>query len=238
MNLLLLNDNDFIDEHLVSIKDRRLVHIQKTLNTQLGESLQAGLLNGDFGRATLYSINNDEAQFTVELNTPPPPALPLTVILALPRPKMLRRIIMNIAELGIKELYLINSYKVEKSYWQTPKLETSAIDTFLKEGLEQTKDTVLPKVYLKKLFKPFIEDELPTLIEGKEAFVAHPYTTTNVPSPSTNSRVMIIGPEGGFIDYEVNLIKEQGAHAISMGPRIYKVENALTLLSAQLSLPR
>jgi hypothetical protein len=56
-----------------------------------------------------------------------PRPLPLTVVLALPRPKMLRRILRALAEVGVKELHLINSYRVEKSYWQSPLLAPTAL---------------------------------------------------------------------------------------------------------------
>lgn len=235
MNLLLLEQKDFIAENTARISDDRLQHIQSVLNAQVGDSLCAGLLNGLAGKATISVMDDSSATLLTSFDQPPPSALPLTVILALPRPKMLRRILRNTAELGIKQLYLINSYKVEKSYWQTPFLEPATQDLWLKDGLMQAKDTVLPQIHLKKRFKPFVEDELPAIIDCKEAFVAHPYNARTMPDPSTHERVIIIGPEGGFIDYEVNLLQEQGVKPITMGERIYRVENALTLLSTQLS---
>ena len=234
MNLLLLEQSDFIDHNIVEICGERLQHINLVLSSKTGDTLTAGLINGMMGKATITTINEFSATLTVELDQPPPEALPLTVILALPRPKMLRRILRNVAELGIKELYLINSYRVEKSYWQTPLLETETIRKHLLEGLSQARDTVLPTVYLKNRFKPFVEDELPALIAGKTAYVAHPYNSNALPQPDHDQKVIAIGPEGGFIDYEVNLLKQQGMITISMGERIYRVENALTLLTAGL----
>ena len=195
------------------------------------------MINGKCGKATIISLSKNICELEVKLDQEPPQALPLTVILALPRPKMLRRILRNTAEFGIKQLYLINSYKVEKSYWQTPFLEQPVIDTWMKEGLTQARDTIMPSVHLNKRFRPFVEDELPGIIHNKEAFVAHPYNAEPMPAPSKEKRVIIIGPESGFIDYEIALLHKQGVNAISMGERIYRVENALTLLSTQLSKP-
>ncbi len=240
MNLLLLEQKDFIDESTALIDDKRLVHLQQVLKAQVGDTLNTGLLNGKIGTSTINSLSDKSATLQVKLNQLPPAPLPLTIILALPRPKMLRRILRSIAELGIKDLYLINSYKVEKSYWQTPVLEAATIDNYLKEGLIQAKDTILPRVHIKKLFKPFVEDELKAIINQREAFVAHPYSTDNkpaqaYPSTSTNERVIAIGPEGGFIDYEIGLLQQQGLQPITLGNRIYRVENAITILSSLLS---
>lgn len=235
MNILLLETSDFITENTVRISDERFTHIQKILNAQKDDTLKAGLLNGKLGLATVTELSSNSIELTTLFNEEPPNALPLTVILAMPRPKMLKRILSNIAEFGVKEVYLINSYKVEKSFWQTPVLQD--IDTYLKQGLTQTKDTILPKVYCKKLFRPFVEDELPEIIQGKEAYVAHPYHASPCPTPSTEQRIIIIGPEGGFIPFEIELLQTIGCKTISMGERIYKVENALSILCHQMSTP-
>lgn len=235
MNLLLLEPADFINDTTACIQDNRLNHLLTVLESKVGDTLSAGLINGLCGKATVIAINGESATLNTHFDQQPPSALPLTVILALPRPKMLRRIFRNIAEFGIKELYLINTYKVEKSYWHTPALEADTIAGYLKDGLMQAKDTIMPTVHLKNRFKPFVEDELPAIIRNKEAFVAHPYHAESMPAPGNNPRVIIIGPEGGFIDYEITLLLQQGVKAVSMGERIYRVENALTLLSTQLS---
>lgn len=236
MNLLLLTDNDFTRHDTAVINDSRLQHIQHVLGSQPGDTLTVGKLNGNTGTARIIAISEQHVALHVPpLQQAPPPALPLTVILALPRPKMLKRILHNIAEFGIKELHLIHSYKVEKSYWQTPWLQPGAIDNLLTQGLMQARDTVLPQVQLHRRFKPFTEDILPGIIAGQEAFIAHPYSPQPLPVASTAPRVIIIGPEGGFIPYEVQLIAQQGVQAVHMGERIYKVDNALTLLSSRLS---
>ncbi|NRB42427.1 MAG: 16S rRNA (uracil(1498)-N(3))-methyltransferase [Pseudomonadales bacterium] len=235
MNLLLLNPDDLKSPVTAEISDHRLKHIQTVLGGKVGDTLKVGLINGLCGQATITTCTKDKINLVLQLDTPPPPALPLTVVMALPRPKMLRRILKNIAEFGIKECHFINSYKVEKSFWQSPVLKPETIEAYLEEGLIQAKDTHLPKVYLHKYFKPFVEDFLPELINGHEAFIAHPYDAVPMPTPSNKKRLIIIGPEGGFTDYEVKLIEKLAIKRISMGPRIYRVENAVTLLSAHLS---
>lgn len=235
MNLLILKENDLGENNTAVIQDIRLNHMHNVLAVKVGDTIKVGLLNGKVGLATITSCENHRIHLSLELNNEPPPPLPLTVILALPRPKMLRRILRNLAEFGIKECHLINSYKVEKSFWQSPVLNPETIDDYLLQGLTQAKDTILPKITLNKRFKPFIEDDLPSIIKGKESFIAHPYDAELTPAASKQERVVIIGPEGGFTDYEVDLIQQQGVTKIGMGPRIYRVENALTLLSTQLS---
>jgi len=190
------------------------------------------------GVAEIVAITKDATELKVLLDTPPPAALPHKLILALPRPKMMRRILQTVSSLGIKELHLINSYKVDKSYWGTPWLKPEAIREQLILGLEQSADTVLPEVFLHKRFKPCVEDELPTVIAGTQALVAHPYTSEPCPSSATAPVTLAVGPEGGFIPYEVDKLEEIGFRPVTLGPRILRVETAIPVLISRLSSPK
>jgi RsmE family RNA methyltransferase len=157
------------------------------------------------------------------------------MLLALPRPKMLKRTLQTIATMGVKHLYLINSYRVEKSYWQTPYLQPDAIEEELLLGLEQGVDTLLPRVHLRQRFKPFVEDELPALIAGKQALLAHPADDAMVCPRSTSvETVVALGPEGGFIPYEITKLKDAGFTPVTLGTRILRVETAVPVILAKL----
>lgn len=235
MNLILLHDQDFISPTRATIRDaRRLVHIREVHGANTGETYKVGLLNGNIGKGTLLWIDDTTLELELELTQPPPAALPLTLVLGLPRPKMLRRIFQTIATLGVKELHLINSYRVEKSYWQTPFLEQDAIHEQLILGLEQGCDTQLPHVYLHKRFKPFVEDELPEIIANTTALVAHPYTEKECPRNIDYPLSLAVGPEGGFIAYEIDLLKKIGFDTVHLGERIMRVETAIPYLLGRL----
>lgn len=235
MNLILLTPDDLISPTRASIRDaRRLAHIREIHGANAGETYKVGLLNGNTGKGTLLHISETELELELDLNQPPPKPLPLKLVLGLPRPKMLRRIFQTISTLGVKELHLINSYRVEKSYWQTPFLEPEAIHEQLILGLEQGCDTQLPQVYLHKRFKPFVEDELPGIIGGTTALVAHPYTDTKCPRAIDYSLSLAVGPEGGFIPYEIDLLKKIGFDAAHLGERIMRVETAIPYLLGRL----
>ena len=164
------------------------------------------------------------------LNDEPPTPNDVTLIIALPRPKMLKRILREATTLGIKQFYIINTFKVDKSYWSSPVLETENLKRFLLEGLEQCIDTQLPVIHFKRFFKPFVEDDLPTLSSGKKGYVAHPSDVESCPAAFASPTIISIGPEGGFIDYEIEKFTEAGFECISLGKRILKVETAIPVL--------
>lgn len=212
-------------------------HIRTVLQPVVGDQLRVGLLGGHLGMGLVQAVDEHSITLDVAFTSPPPAALPVTLVLALPRPKVLRRTLQACATLGVKEIYLINSYRVEKSYWQTPFLEAEAVQKSLLLGLEQARDTILPRIHLRKRFKPFVEDELPALAAGKAAWTAHPVPDA-LPCPSTINEpcLLAVGPEGGFIQYEVEKLAAAGFRTIGLGPRILKVETALPALLGKLFL--
>lgn len=234
MNLILLSPEDFIDADCVRLAGRQFEHITSVQRAEVGESLTVGVLGGKMGRGTITAINDSALEMTVTLNQEPPAALPLTLIVALPRPKMLKRILQTIATMGVKKLVFINSVRVEKSYWQTPILQEAKIREHLILGLEQARDTIMPEVILAKRFKPFVEDTLPSLISSKRALIAHPGLGCAAERGKQQETVLAVGPEGGFIEYEVNKLLECGFEGIHLGDRILRVETAIPVLLAKL----
>jgi len=238
MNCILLPKN------AKSINDpEQVTHVKEILKSKVGDSLTVGEMGGYIGKATIAQIRNDEVLLTdIILDKKPPAKLDLTVVLALPRPKVLRRLIMDMTSLGVNKLIIVNSYRSQKSYWQSPLL--NRIDEFVFEGLQQAIDTVPPVIEFKKRFKPFVEDEFPALLldeNGNDkqvnAVVAHPYAaqswkayldTTN--HKDAMPKVLCIGAEGGWIDYEVDLLCQHGCTSVSLGQRILRTEAVVNVL--------
>jgi RsmE family RNA methyltransferase len=234
VNLLLFDDLRVDDAGRLAVTGRQLRHLIGTLKPALGDSIRIGRIDGKLGTGVVVSLSSEKAILEVHLDREPPSAPALKLILALPRPKVLGRILQAVAALGIKELYLINSYRVEKSYWQTPRLRDEAIREALWLGLEQGCDTGMPRVYQHKLFRPFAEDQLPALAAGSLALVAHPLAAESCPRRPGQAITLAIGPEGGFIHYEINKLAEAGFSPVTLGPRILRVETALPFLLGRL----
>ena len=234
MNLLLLDDADFVSPELALLHGRRLKHLLEVHRAAVGDNLRVGRLNGLMGRATLLALSSEQAELEVQLDQAPPVKLPLTLLLALPRPKMLKRTLQTIAAMGVPRLILLNSYRVEKSFWQTPFLEPDAIHEQLLLGLEQARDTLLPEVIIEKRFKPFVEDRLPQLAAGTLGLTGHPGDYPACPRAVSGPVTLAIGPEGGWIPYEVDLLQRAGLLPVQLGERILRVETAVPALLARL----
>jgi RsmE family RNA methyltransferase len=208
--------------------------MQEVHRSEVGDSLRVGRINGLMGSAELLRLEAGEAELRVTLDQSPPAKLPLTLVLALPRPKMLRRVFQTVATMGVSKVILVNSYRVEKSFWQTPFLEPEAIRENLILGLEQARDTVLPDIIIEKRFKPFVEDRLPAITEGTLGLVGHPGNYPACPRALSEPVTLAIGPEGGWIPYEIDLLGKSGLQPVQLGERILRVETAVTALLARL----
>lgn len=200
----------------------------------IGDELTVGVANGRVGRGEVLSIDDDSLELRVTLDSDPPSALPLTLILALPRPKVLNRVIAAATSMGVKRIVLINAWRVEKSYWKSPRLSDSNLRLQSILGLEQARDTVLPRIELQRLFRPFVENELPRVAAGTRALVAHPRANAECPRDVRQAVTLAIGPEGGFIDEELASLQRAGFEAVTIGNRVLRVETAVAALVGRL----
>ena len=238
MNLLLLEEDQFTSESTATLSNRQAEHINKILKLSRGDSLTVGKVNGLTGTAKLTEDSNHCLVLeSIKLDRKPFPTLPITLILAMPRPQMLKRIMQTVACIGVEELHLIQTSKVEKSFWQSPSATEAAIREQLILGLEQGVATQLPEVTYHKRFIPFIEDTLPHLTGDKTCIIAHPGQTTPHPRLETSERsILAIGPEGGFTEKEVLKFEDLGFVRTILGQRILKVETAVTAMISMLYL--
>ena len=234
MNLLLLTPADFIETGSVRLKGRRLKHVQEVHRAKEGDTLAVGLLGGSLGRGFVRKLDSEALELEVTLETPPVPKLPLTLVLALPRPKVLNRVLAAATSLWVARIYLVNAWKVEKSYWKSPRLSEENLELQRILGLEQAKDTVLPELHLRRLLRPFAEDELPGLLQGTLPLLAHPGAPLLCPRDAQGPVTLVIGPEGGFIEAEVELLTRSGCQAVHVGERILRVETAVAALVGRL----
>lgn len=235
MNLILIFKDDFIEgTSRVRLTGRRLRHVLDVHRASVGDELCVGLVNDRIGTGKVITLSESALEMDVSLERMPPQALPIVLILALPRPKVLRRVLRSASSMGVKKMVLLNSFRVEKSYWSSPVLSPDSIREQLVLGLEQARDTVLPEVQLRPLFKPFVEDELPGLIKETLPLVAHPNTSSECPRHVDRPVTLAIGPEGGFIPYEMEKFIAAGFTAVHAGERILSVESAVPALLARL----
>lgn len=234
MNLLILLPDDRIENDHWQLSDHRARHLRTVLGLRPGDTLRAGLLGGMVGTGTILDDDGHQLVLSFVPLSPPPPPLPLQLILALPRPLMLKRIVRDVTSLGVQKVVLLNSSKVDKSYWQTPELHGDKLREKMLEGLSQAKATVLPEIIERRAFRHFVEDELLAFCEGTQQILAHPGPFPSMPHALHQPVTLAVGPEGGWTDFEVQEFCRRGFSCHSFGSRILRVETAIPALVGRL----
>lgn len=233
MNIVLLDPRQTESEIWSITSKRQLEHLKQHINVQVGDTLKVGIREGQRYLTEVVEATEQVVKLKPIQIEPVPAKLPVTLIVAMPRPKVLRRLIMDSVTLGVEKIILLHSYRVDKSYWQTPFLQQ--LDQYVTLGLEQAGDTIAPKIEIYKRFKPFVEDVLPGLITADcPAYVAHPYADMKMPFAIDHPCTIMIGPEGGFIPYEVDLLIKNGCQAVSLGNRIIRTETVIPYVLGRL----
>lgn len=227
MNLLLLAPDELSADGTARLSGERLRHLREVLGVRAGSTLRAGVLGGDVGTAEILALNETEAVLRPVLDRPPPPRPGIDLVLALPRPKALRRILAASASMGIDCLVLLAAARVEKSYLASPVLQLDRIRKHLLDGLEQAQDTVLPEVHLEPRFRHFVEDRMDALLGPGERWLLHP-GDEGPRSPSDEGRLALaIGPEGGWVPFERELLQARGFRPLGFGSRTLRTETVV-----------
>jgi RsmE family RNA methyltransferase len=224
MNLLLLNPDELSADGTARLTGARLRHLHEVLGVGPGSTLRAGVLGGRVGTAEVLALTDTEAVLRPTLDRPPPPKPGVDLLLAIPRPKALRRVLAAAASLGVDRLVLLAAARVEKSYFASPVLTPERMQRHLVDGLEQAQDTVLPEVHVEPRFRPFVEDRLDALLGPGERWLLHP-GDDGPRRPSSEGRlVLAVGPEGGWVPFERTLLEARGFRPLGFGPRTLRTE--------------
>ena len=236
MNLILLEERDRLDATRVRLTDARATHLLKVLRVTPGQSVRVGLLDGPLGMGTVEALSNDSVTIRCVFETQPPSRPRVDVLLALPRPKVMRRLWAQLAAIGVGQIILTNASRVERDYFDTHIITEASYRPLLIEGLQQARDTRLPHVSIHRQFRILVEDHLDGLFPSGLRLVADPSGTTSISNmlAGDHARALLaIGPEGGWNGFELTLLEVHGFTRVGLGRRTLRVDTACVALLSQ-----
>ena len=237
MNLILLQPGDFGDDGMAELYDERARHIRKVLKAEPGKRLRIGLLNGAFGTGTVLAVDKHSVCLQCVWQETAPPKPRIDLLLAMPRPKVMKRLWAQLAAIGVGRIVLVNADKVERYYFDSHVIEPDFYNKHLIEGLQQARCTHLPEVLIRQRFKPFVEDELDGLFPSHMKLLADPSGKKRIGEfEFGDERVLLaIGAEGGWTPYELDKLQEHGFLPFGMGGRILRTDTACIGLLSMLA---
>lgn len=235
MNRILFETAE-IKNGCVEFSGERAAHVLDVLHGEVGQILKTGEINGKIGTGRISAIEGRTV--TVRVSHDAESVRPWAdVILAPPRPRAFKRLLPQLAALGAGRIAIVGAGKVEKDFWGATVLKEENFRPLLVEGLVQSGASILPEIVLRRNFRRFVEDELSAMF-ADDAFrvVAHPLPQAELPPvPGCGGRCLLaIGPEGGWLDEEVELLESKGFRRFSLGGRVLRTETATVAAMAVL----
>ena len=257
MNLLLVEPTELAGDGTCTLRDRRAVHLRGVLGATVGSQVRAGVIGGGVGHAELLADDGAAITLRLALTDPPPAPLPIELVLAIPRPKVLSRVLEAAAAFGVARIELTNAWRVDKSYLSSPRLEPDALALAVRLGAEQGATTHLPPVAIHRRLMALLDARWPgPRGPGREEpllartggdqpdaaatrLIAHPGAPPiEAALAGTGPISLAIGPEGGWIAREVETFVARGFTPVSLGAPILRVESAVSAALGQLLVLR
>jgi RsmE family RNA methyltransferase len=236
VNLILLEPEELGHDNTARLAGGRAAHVRDVLKVVPGDEIRIGLVDGNRGTAVVRDMADDAVVLTCRLTEPAPPRPPVDLLLALPRPKVLRRLFAQCTALGVDRIMLTNAARVERHYFDTHVLTPDTYRPLLIEGLQQARDTRLPLVSVHRQFRVLVEDLLDEWTAPALRVVAQPGRAERLHtlvSGAAHPRVLLaVGPEGGWNAFELSLLESRGFTPISMGTRALRSDTACVALLA------
>jgi 16S rRNA (uracil1498-N3)-methyltransferase len=236
VNLILLERDEIDADGTARLSGPRAEHIVHVLRAASDVCVRVGVLDGGTGVGRVTLGGDGSVRLACELDAVVPSRPAVDLLLAVPRPKVMRRLWAQLAALGLGRIILTNAARVERNYFDTHVLSEACYRPLLVEGLQQARDTRVPKVTIRRRFKVLIEDELDALFPGGLRVVAEPaaeISLTDALRDGARGRVLLaIGPEGGWTAFELDLLAAHGFQAVGIGPRTLRTDTACIALLA------
>lgn len=228
VNIIIVRRAEVGEDGRAVLSGRRAAHIVDVLGAKVGHSLRVGAINGASGSGTVEAIGPERVTLACSFTDEPVAGRAIDLLLALPRPKVMKRLWAPLASLGVRRVVLTNAAKVERNYFDTHWIKEEYFEPLLIEGLEQGGSTALPSVSVVRRLKPFVEDELDQEFRDSTRLLAHPggEVWDGGGAGGAESALLAIGPEAGWTEYELGLLEERGFSRMSLGNRTLRSDVA------------
>ena len=220
----------------VVIDDAEAHHLLHVLRLKTGHCISLFDGSGTEADATITHSSRREVFCTVthRRQTPKAAFVRLTVIAAPPKAERLKWMVEKLTEVGVERLILLESERtvVTPGESRVDRLRSSVIS-----ACKQCRRNVLMQISPLQSLASVLEDVTSGRLVG-ELRIAHPSPLSfRVPSCATThsgERLLLIGPEGGFTEAEVESAINAGAVLMSWPSTILRVETAAIVFASQL----
>ncbi len=236
MNLILFEASEVGPDGTATVAGARAHHIAQVLKASRGQAIRIGLVDGPTGEGEVIAVDTHSVSVKCRWASTPPSIPRIDLLLALPRPKVMQRLWAQLAAIGVGHIIITNAARVERQYFDTHVLDAGSFRPRLIEGLQQARDTRVPQVSVHRQFRALVEDDLDELAPDATRVVADPFAnaTPGDIQPLTRRMVVAVGPEGGWNQFELDLLRNRGFQGVTFGERTLRSDTACVVILSRM----
>ena len=235
MNLILFEPWEVQGEEArLAAEDVRALHLREVLRAEAGKRVRVGVVDGAKGEAEVVEAGTGGVRLRCHWEAVPERPR-LDVMLAMPRPKALKRLWSVMAMLGAGKIWICSSRTTERAYAGSHVLEEGVVREELKRGLCQARDTRLPEVRTGRSLQEAVEEAADEAYAAR--LLAHPGGKASdwEEAAASGGRVLLaVGPERGWTMAELAFLEGHRFQRISLGERALRSDVAVVALMAVL----
>ena len=211
-------------------------HLTRVFRAKEGDIFYAIDGSGKKYRAIIKSITSTKvtAEIVSTVRLENEPLLKLSLAVGITRPAKIDFIIEKGTEIGICKFYFYMSEKtliedspgrsVDRKISRWRKLAVSAA----KQSLRTVVPEIMPPVQLDKILALSADYQLSLIADMK----TKPALITDLLTDSPRDILLLVGPEPGFSDNEIERALQAGFKAVKLGPRRLRAETAAIVFSS------
>jgi RsmE family RNA methyltransferase len=222
VNLVLITESEVAEGFATD--DPRTRHLRETVGVRLGSTFHVGIENQRRGLATIASLE-PTLRFSVRWEAVGQTRLPLAVVVGLPRPQTAKKLLHDLASLGVDRIVFFEAEKGDPSYAQSSLWRDDEWREPLRKGAEQACTGHVPYVH----HEPNLDSAIRDIDRQGWNVSLDPYVASGPLGAAAKKfpgGCLALGPERGWSDGERRTLAAAGFASHHLGDRILRVETA------------
>jgi 16S rRNA (uracil1498-N3)-methyltransferase len=238
MNSLIVFADEGWETGIITLRGARARQIFYANDFAIGQDISVARLGGAKAKARVIQYSADLVELSVGDISPSLMLRPIDLVIGLSRPQTTKKIVQAAVMSGVRSLHFVHTASGEKSYLDSHLLRPECLEQEVVKALEQTGEGLYPSIHVHRSFFALRDQVLDSLGSGQRhlrlvAAPGEPLISAAALAERSEALVLAVGSEAGWSDLELSMLKERGFVGVGLGPRIVRVEVALSFLLGQ-----
>lgn len=234
--------NDQINDNKITILGEDVNHISNVLRMKIGDIIQIGnseTAQNFNAKIDAFEKGKIECSIEQELESEAESSIELTIFQGIPKSDKMELIIQKSTELGVRAIIPVDMERcISKINGKDEKKKIERWQKISEVAAKQSGRDIIPKIENVKKIKDIcnLVDKYDLIIvpyEKAEGYSFKDAVEEQKQACNENGRIgIVIGPEGGFEQAEIDILKKSGAKVVTLGKRILRTETVALAMAS------